>query len=75
MEFFALNYIQHHRNTSQSRWFVNDFIGSTPPSLESLQQQIKSWDYIFIDKLMYFGKVVSGSAAFWHSKKLNCICG
>ena len=24
--FFVLNYIQQHRNKSQSRWFINDFV-------------------------------------------------
>jgi hypothetical protein len=54
--FFVLNYMQRHRNTSQSRWFVNDFIEDSPPTLES-----------FVDKLMYFGKVVPGSNAYWRS--------
>jgi hypothetical protein len=28
--FFVLNYIQRHRNKSQSRWFVSDFVGDFP---------------------------------------------
>jgi hypothetical protein len=67
--FFTLNYIQRHRNKSQSHWFVKDFVGSVPPSLDSLQQQLNEGDSVFIDKLMYFGKVVPGSAAYWRGKK------
>jgi len=67
--FFTLNYIQRHRNQSQSRWFVRDFVGTCPPTLDSLHQDLKEGDNSFIDKLMYFGKVVPGSAAYWRSKK------
>lgn len=67
--FFTLNFIQRHRNKSQSRWFVKDFVGSMPPTLDSLQEQLDTGDNTFIDKLMYFGKVVPGSAAYWRGKK------
>lgn len=67
--FFTLNYIQRHRNQSQSQWFVRDFIGQSPPSLEELQEKIESGDQTFVEKLMYFGKSVPGSAAYWRSKK------
>ena len=67
--FFVLNYIQRHRNKSQSRWFVSDFVGDSPPNLETLQTKLLSGDQSFIDKLMYFGKVVPGSNAYWRSKK------
>jgi len=67
--FFTLNYIQRHRNQSQGHWFIKDFVGTVPPSLDSLHDQIMSGDHTFIDKLMYFGKVVPGSSAYWRSKK------
>jgi Helitron helicase-like domain at N-terminus len=67
--FFTLNYLQRHRNKSQSRWFVKDFVGNSPPSLDALQEQIQQGDQTFIDKLMYFGKLVPGSTAYWRSKK------
>jgi hypothetical protein len=67
--FFTLNYIQKHRNKSQSRWFVKDFVGNSPPTLDDLQEQLQHGDTTFIDKLMYFGKVVPGSTAYWRSRK------
>lgn len=67
--FFTLNYIQRHRNKSQSRWFVKDFVGNAPPTLDALQEQLQHGDTTFIDKLMYFGKIVPGSTAYWRSKK------
>jgi hypothetical protein len=67
--FFVLNYIQRHRNKSQSRWFINDFVRNSAPNLDTLQTKLLHGDNTFIDKLMYFGKVVSGSNAYWRSKK------
>jgi hypothetical protein len=37
--------------------------------LEALQTTLLSGDQSFIDKLIYFGKVVSGTNAYWRSKK------
>jgi len=67
--FFTLNYIYRRRNYSQSQWFVKDFMGNNIPSLESLQQMISDGDVSFIDKLMYFGKIIPGTAAYWRHKK------
>ncbi len=53
--------MQRHRKKSQSRWFVKDFVTNAPPTLDELQQQVKNGDNTFIDKLMYFRKVVPGS--------------
>ena len=70
-----LNYIQQHRNKSQSRWFINDFVGNSAPNYDTLQTKLLHGDNTFIDKLMYFGKVVPGSNAYWRSKKLTFILG
>jgi len=67
--FFALNFIFRRRNEAQSRFFVKDFVGDSPPSLNDLKNKIASGDTTFIDKLMYFGKNISGSSAYWRSKK------
>ncbi len=44
-------------------------MGNNIPSLESLQQMISDGDVSFIDKLMYFGKIIPGTAAYWRHKK------
>lgn len=38
--FFTLNYIQRHHNRGQKQWFVRDFVGSAPPTLEELKEDI-----------------------------------
>ncbi len=38
--FFVLNYLQRHRNKSQSRWFVSDFVGYSPPNFGSTSNEI-----------------------------------
>ncbi len=48
---------------------MNDFAGDCPPTLEDLKEKLESGDSSFIDKLMYFGKVVPGSSAYWKGKK------
>jgi hypothetical protein len=44
-------------------------VESSPPTLDLLHQQLNEGNNGFIDKLMYFGKVVPGSAAYWRGKK------
>ena len=67
--FFTLNYIYRHRNMSQSRFFVKDFLGQEPPTLDELKEQISKGNMDFVDKLMYYSKNISGSASYWRSKK------
>mgnify|MGYP001021091169 CR=1 FL=1 len=54
---------------SQSRFFVKDFLGQEPPTLEELKEQISKGNMDFVDKLTYYSKNISGSAAYWRSKK------
>jgi hypothetical protein len=51
--------------------FVKDFAGNASPTLDALQEQLQSDDHTFIDKLMYVGKVVPESSAYWKSKKVD----
>jgi len=67
--FFTLNCIYRRRNFSQSQWFVKEFTGNHLPSLEELQKMINDGNLSFIDKLMYFGKIIPRSASYWQSKK------
>lgn len=56
-----------------SRWFINDFVRNSAPNLDTLQTKLLHGDNTFIDKLMYFGKVVPGSNAYWRSKKAELL--
>ena len=67
--FFTLNYIYRRRNFNQSQWFVKDFSGNNTPCLETLHKMIDDGDVSFIEKLMYFGKIIPGTAAYWRHKK------
>jgi hypothetical protein len=67
--FFTLNYIYRRRNENQSRWFIKDFVGTVPPTLSELKEIIQSGNTSFIEKLLYYGKCVPGSASYWRSKK------
>jgi len=46
----VLNYIQRHRNKSQSQWFINDFVRNSAPNLDTLQTKLLHGDNTFIDK-------------------------
>jgi hypothetical protein len=67
--FFTLNYIYRRQNFNQSQWFVKDFTVNNTPSLETLHKMIDDGDMSFIEKLMYFGKIIPGTAAYWRHKK------
>lgn len=67
--FLTLNYSYRRRNSSQSQWFAKDFVSDIPPTLDDLQDQLRKGDSSFIEKLMYFGKTVPGTSAYWRSKK------
>jgi len=67
--FFTLNYIYRRRNYNQSQWFVKDFTGNNIPSLDTLHKMINDGDISFIEKLMYFGKIIPGTASYWRHKK------
>ena len=64
-----MNYIYRRRNENQSRWFIKDFVGTVPPTLSELKEIIQSGNTSFIEKLLYYGKCVPGSASYWRSKK------
>jgi hypothetical protein len=67
--FFALNYVYRRRNQTQSQFFVNNFIGERPPTIEEIQEKIENKNTSFIEKLMYFSKNVPGSTGYWRHKK------
>jgi hypothetical protein len=48
---------------------VKDFTGNNIPSLETLQKLINDGDVSFLEKLMYFGKIIPGTASYWRHKK------
>ena len=67
--FFALNYIQRHRNMTNGGYFVESHINDPPLTLQELQQQINSGNTSFISKLQYFSKNIRGSDAYWRDQR------
>ena len=67
--FFALNYIQRHRNMSNGGYFVENHISDPPKTLQELQQQIKDGNTSFISKVQYFSKNIRGSDAYWRDQR------
>jgi hypothetical protein len=61
--------IHRRRNYNRSQWFVKDFTGNNIPSLETLQKLINDGDVSFLEKLMYFGKIIPRTVTYWRHKK------
>jgi hypothetical protein len=67
--FFALNYMQRHRNTKSGGWFLNNFATDIPCSLSDLKKKLSNGDDSFLSKLAYFGKKTRGTDSYWRCKK------
>lgn len=67
--FFALNYITRHRNSAKSNWFISDFYGKCPDSLEELHERIKAGDTSFVNYINYYNDKVRGSSPYWRSRR------
>ena len=67
--FFAYNYVQRQRNTQGGHYFVESHISDPPRSLETLQDQLRSGDSSFVNKIMFYAKRVRGSNAYWRHKR------
>jgi hypothetical protein len=71
--FFALNYAERRRNTTQGRWFVKNLIHSEDvPDMETLKDKLRNNDTKFIDILQYFARFVPGSDSYWRNKRAEC---
>ena len=67
--FFANNFLQRHLNDQQGSFYVNQFDTNGPKTLHELQTQIEQGNKKWIDKLLYFGSKVIGSAAYWRERQ------
>ena len=68
--FYALNYVERHRNQTSGSFFVNNFAKhGCPETLDELKQKIKNGDTSYIDRLQYFSQKQRGSDAYWRSQR------
>eukprot|EP00978_Attheya_sp_CCMP212_P006512 scaffold15011_cov59-Attheya_sp.AAC.2 len=67
--FFALNYMQRHRNTRSGGWFMKDFATDIPCSLSDLKMKLSNGDDSFFSKLAYLGEKTRGTDSYWRCKK------
>lgn len=67
---YLFNTLQRHDNNSSGNFFFNDknWLGSNPPSLEELKDQIRTGDFEYVSKLKYFSQGIRGSDGYWRSK-------
>ena len=67
--FFALNYIQHHRNMTNGGYFISSHIKDPPRTLSELKHSIREGDSSFVSKLQFFSKNIRGSDAYWRDQR------
>ena len=67
--FFALNYSLRRKNAENGSYFVSDFNGKGPQSLEELQDLIKKNSTDWVDKIQYYSRRIKGSAGYWRFKR------
>ena len=67
--FFAYNYATRQRNTQMGAYFVKSHISSPPRSIEQLQEQLRSGDSSFVNKIMFYTKRTRGTDAYWRHKR------
>ena len=67
--FYALNFVQRHRNKKSGGFFLKDFVTNKPATLSELIERIEKGDTSFIDQLQYFSGKLEGSDAYWRKMK------
>ena len=67
--FYALNFVQRHRNKKSGGFFLKDFVTDKPPTLDELKDKIRNGDTKFISQLQYFSGKLEGSDAYWRKMR------
>ena len=67
---YVFNVIQRHDNNTDGNFFFKDdkWLGSNPPTLEELKDQIRGGNFSYVSKLRYFSQKIKGSDGFWRNK-------
>lgn len=70
---YVFNMLQRHTNNTQGNFFYKDknFLGASsrlPPTVEELQEQLRTGDMSYLSKLRYLAKGIRGSDSFWRGK-------
>ena len=67
---YIFNMLQRHINNTQGNYFYNsdNFLGRNPPTVEQLQEQMRSGNFTYLSKLKYLAKNIRGSDSYWRGK-------
>ena len=66
--FYALSYLNRHRNDSQGKFFVKKF-ETEVTNLEELKTQVDKNECKWISKLLYFSSNIKGSSSYWRLQR------
>ena len=66
--FYVLNYINKHTNSSQGRYYANEF-NKDFNCLEYPKDAVGQNDFKWINKLMYFSSSIKGSTGYWKTQR------
>jgi len=61
--------IMRKRALEQSRYFVDQQLGDPHLTVADLQERLARSDSSFINKLLYFGANLRGTAQYWHQRQ------
>ncbi|KAL9956688.1 hypothetical protein ACROYT_G038207 [Oculina patagonica] len=67
-KFVVHNMIMRKRALEQSRYIVDQQLGDPQLTVGDLQERLASGDNTFINKLLYFGANLRGTAQYWHQR-------
>jgi hypothetical protein len=67
--FFALNYVERHKNQSSGGFFVNSWFKEGEKTLEEMKEDIQTGNLEWIDKITYYSQRIHGSPAYWRAKR------
>ena len=66
---YTNNVISRRETSSGGGFFLRNFLGSNPPTLNELKERIKKGDTTFISKIQHFSSKMRGSPAFWRQQR------
>jgi hypothetical protein len=67
--FFALNYVERHKNQSSGGFFVNSWFKEGEKTLEEMKKDIEAGNLEWIEKITYYSQRIHGSPAYWRAKR------
>ena len=70
---YTVNWMTRRNTNKMGGFFLQKFLGSTPPTAEELKERIKNGDTSFISKLQHFSSSIRGSPSFWRQQRQHLL--